>query len=52
MFVGKTVTIVAKSNKTLQEALFTILQKYNLRSHEAVVTMVSAAKCTYCTISC
>ncbi|XP_076129651.1 regulator of G-protein signaling 14 isoform X3 [Alosa pseudoharengus] len=39
VFMGKTVTIVAKSNKTLQEALATILQKYNLRAQEALVTM-------------
>ncbi|XP_048085475.1 regulator of G-protein signaling 14 [Alosa alosa] len=39
VFMGKTVTIVAKSNKTLQEALATILQKYNLRPQETLVTM-------------
>ncbi|XP_062392783.1 regulator of G-protein signaling 14 [Sardina pilchardus] len=38
-FMGKTVTIVAKSNKTLQEALSTILQKHDLRPQEALVTM-------------
>ena len=45
-------TIVAKSNKTLQDALSTILQKYNLRPHEAIVTMVSTANGTHCTVSC
>ncbi|XP_028839505.1 regulator of G-protein signaling 14 isoform X3 [Denticeps clupeoides] len=39
VFTGKTVTIVAKSNKTLQEALTTILQKHNLRPQEALVTL-------------
>ncbi|XP_031427217.1 regulator of G-protein signaling 14 isoform X2 [Clupea harengus] len=43
-FMGKTVTIVAKSNKTLQDALSTILQKYNLRPHEAIVTMSESSE--------
>ncbi|XP_063059900.1 regulator of G-protein signaling 14 isoform X2 [Engraulis encrasicolus] len=44
VFMGKTVTIVAKSNKTLQEALSTILQKYNMRPHEAFVTLNSSGE--------
>lgn len=38
-FTGKTMAVVVKSNKTLQEALATMLNKYRLRSHEATVTM-------------
>ncbi|XP_056303036.1 regulator of G-protein signaling 14 isoform X1 [Danio aesculapii] len=38
-FTGKTVAVVVKSNKTLQEALAAMLNKYRLRSHEATVTM-------------
>ncbi|KAK9955638.1 hypothetical protein ABG768_015500 [Culter alburnus] len=38
-FAGKTVAIVVKSNKTLQDALANILQKYRLRSQDATVTM-------------
>uniref|UniRef100_A0A8C1HXJ0 Uncharacterized protein n=1 Tax=Cyprinus carpio carpio TaxID=630221 RepID=A0A8C1HXJ0_CYPCA len=38
-FTGKTVAIVVKSNKTLQDALTAMLQKYRLRSQDATVTM-------------
>uniref|UniRef100_A0A671K6L2 Regulator of G-protein signaling 14-like n=1 Tax=Sinocyclocheilus anshuiensis TaxID=1608454 RepID=A0A671K6L2_9TELE len=38
-FTGKTVAIVVKSNKTLQDALTAMLQKYHLRSQDATVTM-------------
>ncbi|XP_062281165.1 regulator of G-protein signaling 14 isoform X1 [Scomber scombrus] len=37
---GKTVGIVAKSSKTLQDALSAVLQKHHLRPQEALVTMV------------
>ncbi|CAM4670195.1 unnamed protein product [Leuciscus chuanchicus] len=39
-FAGKTVAIVVKSNKTLQDALVTLLNKYRLRAQDATVTMV------------
>ncbi|XP_076835929.1 regulator of G-protein signaling 14 [Brachyhypopomus gauderio] len=38
-FTGKTKAIVAKSNKTLQDALALVFQKYHLRPQDAVVTM-------------
>ncbi|XP_051960692.1 regulator of G-protein signaling 14-like isoform X3 [Xyrauchen texanus] len=38
-FAGKTVAVVVKSNKTLQDALATMLQKYRLRPQDATVTM-------------
>ncbi|CAM4670187.1 unnamed protein product [Leuciscus chuanchicus] len=38
-FAGKTVAIVVKSNKTLQDALVTLLNKYRLRAQDATVTM-------------
>ncbi len=44
-FTGKTVGIVAKSSKTLQDALSAQLQKHNLRQQEALITMVSV--CVY-----
>ncbi|XP_053180175.1 regulator of G-protein signaling 14 isoform X2 [Scomber japonicus] len=37
---GKTLGIVAKSSKTLQEALSAVLQKHHLKPQEALVTMV------------
>ncbi|KAG9329279.1 hypothetical protein JZ751_006286 [Albula glossodonta] len=37
-FTGKSVGIVAKSGKTLQEALLTLLQKHCLRAQDAVLT--------------
>lgn len=40
-FTGKTVGIMVKSSKTLQEALSAVLQKHNLKLQEAQVTMVS-----------
>ncbi|XP_034037900.1 regulator of G-protein signaling 14 isoform X2 [Thalassophryne amazonica] len=41
-FTGKTVGIVAKSSKTLQDALSVVLQKHNLRPQDAHVTMVGS----------
>ncbi|XP_026855877.2 regulator of G-protein signaling 14 [Electrophorus electricus] len=38
-FTGKTIAIVAKSNKTLQDALASLFQKHHLRPQDAVVTM-------------
>ncbi|KAM6923667.1 regulator of G-protein signaling 14 isoform 2-T2 [Xenentodon cancila] len=40
VFTGKTVGIVAKSSKTLQDALSAVLQKHHLKPQEATVTMV------------
>lgn len=40
VFTGKTVGIMVKSSKTLQDALSAILQKHQLASHQARVTMV------------
>ncbi|XP_039975158.1 regulator of G-protein signaling 14 isoform X2 [Xiphias gladius] len=39
-FTGKTVGIMVKSSKTLQEALSAVLQKHQLKLQEALVTMV------------
>ncbi|XP_068445785.1 regulator of G-protein signaling 14 [Clinocottus analis] len=39
---GKTVGIMVKSSKTLQDALSTVLQKHQLKPHEALVTMVGS----------
>ncbi|XP_070769234.1 regulator of G-protein signaling 14 [Enoplosus armatus] len=41
-FTGKTVGIMVKSSKTLQEALSAVLQKHNLKLQEALVTMVGS----------
>ncbi|XP_070693255.1 regulator of G-protein signaling 14-like [Pempheris klunzingeri] len=41
-FTGKTVGIVVKSSKTLQDALSLVLQKHNLKLQETVVTMVGS----------
>ncbi|XP_056118098.1 regulator of G-protein signaling 14 isoform X2 [Rhinichthys klamathensis goyatoka] len=38
-FAGKTVAVVVKSNKTLQDAIATMLNKYRLRAQDATVTM-------------
>ncbi|XP_065143583.1 regulator of G-protein signaling 14 isoform X3 [Paramisgurnus dabryanus] len=38
-FTGKTVAVVVKSNKTLQDALNTMLTKHRLRPQDATVTM-------------
>uniref|UniRef100_A0A673NQG9 Regulator of G protein signaling 14a n=1 Tax=Sinocyclocheilus rhinocerous TaxID=307959 RepID=A0A673NQG9_9TELE len=38
-FTGKTVAVVVKSNKTLQDALAAMLNKYRLRSQDATVSM-------------
>uniref|UniRef100_A0A8C2E9G6 Regulator of G protein signaling 14a n=1 Tax=Cyprinus carpio TaxID=7962 RepID=A0A8C2E9G6_CYPCA len=38
-FTGKTVAVVVKSNKTLQDALAAMLQKYRLRSQDVIVSM-------------
>ncbi|XP_038867773.1 regulator of G-protein signaling 14-like isoform X1 [Salvelinus namaycush] len=39
VFTGKTVGIMVKSSKTLQDALSAVLQKHQLASHQARVTM-------------
>ncbi|XP_026872864.2 regulator of G-protein signaling 14a isoform X1 [Electrophorus electricus] len=39
MFTGKTVGIIAKSSKTLGEALSSVLQKNQLRSQDALITL-------------
>lgn len=41
-FTGKTVGIMVKSSKTLQDALTAVLQKHHLKPQDAVVTMVSS----------
>nr|XP_057919949.1 regulator of G-protein signaling 14 isoform X3 [Doryrhamphus excisus] len=41
-FTGKTGGIMAKSSKTLQDALSTVLQKHSLKPHEAQVTIVGS----------
>ncbi|XP_062250081.1 regulator of G-protein signaling 14-like isoform X4 [Platichthys flesus] len=41
-FTGKTVGIMAKSSKTLQEALSVVMQKHDLKPQEALVTMVGS----------
>ncbi|XP_045886531.1 regulator of G-protein signaling 14 isoform X2 [Micropterus dolomieu] len=41
-FTGKTVGIMVKSSKTLQEALSAVLQKHHLKLQEAQVTMVGS----------
>ncbi|XP_038132831.1 regulator of G-protein signaling 14-like isoform X1 [Cyprinodon tularosa] len=41
-FTGKTVAIMVKSSKTLQDALSAVLQKHHLKPQEAVVTMVGS----------
>uniref|UniRef100_A0A3P8P7A4 Regulator of G protein signaling 14a n=1 Tax=Astatotilapia calliptera TaxID=8154 RepID=A0A3P8P7A4_ASTCA len=41
-FSGKTVGIMVKSSKTLQEALSVVLQKHNIKPQEALVTMVGS----------
>lgn len=40
-FTGKTMGIMAKSNKTLQDAISAVLQKHNLKPQDAFVTIVS-----------
>ncbi len=40
-FTGKTVGIMVKSSKTLQDALSMVLQKHHLKPQEALVSMVS-----------
>ncbi|KAI9538991.1 hypothetical protein NQZ68_009068 [Dissostichus eleginoides] len=42
VFTGKTVGIMVKSSKTLQEALSAVLQKHHLKPQEALVTMVGS----------
>uniref|UniRef100_A0A673XCF7 Regulator of G protein signaling 14a n=1 Tax=Salmo trutta TaxID=8032 RepID=A0A673XCF7_SALTR len=39
VFTGKTFDIMVKSSKTLLDALSMVLQKHQLRTHEAMVTM-------------
>ncbi|KAK5897141.1 hypothetical protein CesoFtcFv8_010229 [Champsocephalus esox] len=41
VFTGKTVGIMVKSSKTLQDALSAVLQKHHLKPQEALVTMVT-----------
>lgn len=41
-FTGKTVGIMVKSSKTLQDALSAVLQKHHLKQQEVVVTMVGS----------
>ncbi|XP_067455191.1 regulator of G-protein signaling 14 isoform X2 [Thunnus thynnus] len=41
-FTGKTVGIMAKSSKTLQDALYAVLQKHHLKPQEALVTLVGS----------
>lgn len=41
VFTGKTVGIMAKSNKTVQEALSAVLQKHNLKPQDGLITIVS-----------
>ncbi|XP_041799877.1 regulator of G-protein signaling 14 isoform X2 [Chelmon rostratus] len=41
-FTGKTVGIVVKSSKTLQDALSAVLHKHHLKQQEALVTMVGS----------
>ncbi|XP_029297984.1 regulator of G-protein signaling 14 isoform X2 [Cottoperca gobio] len=41
-FTGKTVGIMVKSSKTLQEALSAVLQKHHVKQQEALVTMVGS----------
>ncbi|XP_051956272.1 regulator of G-protein signaling 14-like isoform X1 [Xyrauchen texanus] len=43
-FTGKTVAVVVKSNKTLQDALTTMLNKYRLRPQDTTVTMSGSGK--------
>lgn len=40
-FTGKTIGIMAKSSKTLQDALSAVLQKHSLRPQDASVNDVS-----------
>lgn len=40
VFTGKTIGIVAKSSKTLGDALSSVLQKHQLRPQDAVITVV------------
>uniref|UniRef100_A0A3Q0S8S3 Regulator of G protein signaling 14a n=1 Tax=Amphilophus citrinellus TaxID=61819 RepID=A0A3Q0S8S3_AMPCI len=42
-FTDKTMGIMAKSSKTLQDALSVVLQKHHIKPQEALVTMVSVA---------
>ncbi|KAM9357283.1 regulator of G-protein signaling 14 [Symphorus nematophorus] len=41
-FTGKTVGIMVKSSKTLQDALSAVLQKHQLKQQETLVTMVGS----------
>ncbi|MCI4381570.1 hypothetical protein PGIGA_G00253570 [Pangasianodon gigas] len=43
VFTGKTIGIMAKSSKTLGDAVFSVLQKHQLRPQDAVIT-VSGSK--------
>lgn len=39
-FTDKTVVIIAKSKKTLQDALSVVMQKHQLKPQDALVTIV------------
>ncbi|XP_014893729.1 regulator of G-protein signaling 14-like isoform X1 [Poecilia latipinna] len=41
-FTGKTVGIMVKSSKTLQDALCTVMQKHHLKPQETAITMVGS----------
>ncbi|XP_068615378.1 regulator of G-protein signaling 14-like [Brachionichthys hirsutus] len=41
-FTGKTMGIMVKSSKTLQDALSAVLQRHHLKQHEASVTIVGS----------
>ncbi|KAK7143777.1 hypothetical protein R3I93_014816 [Phoxinus phoxinus] len=43
-FAGKTVAVVVKSNKTLQDALASMLNKYRLRAQDATVIMAGSGQ--------
>ena len=47
-FTGKTVGIVVKSSKTLQEAISSVLQKHQLKHQDVTVTMVSSGCVCVC----
>uniref|UniRef100_A0AAY4CPH8 RBD domain-containing protein n=1 Tax=Denticeps clupeoides TaxID=299321 RepID=A0AAY4CPH8_9TELE len=45
VFTGNTVGIMAKSGKTLQDAVAAILQKHQLRPQDSIITVVSERVC-------
>lgn len=44
-FTGKTIGIMAKSSKTVQDAISNVLQKHNLKPQDAFITIVSLCIC-------